>query len=68
MRFRLAPCGRNQSRVAFDLLDLGPLLKLPRSATIRAREDSVKGLGPQAFHRWQAARAAVGGELSEGLV
>jgi putative ABC transport system ATP-binding protein len=43
--------------------ELGPLLKLPRSATIRAREDTVlKGLGPQAFRRWQAARKSGGGD------
>ena len=36
--------------------ELGPLLKLARSATARAREQTeLIGYGPQAFRRWQAS-------------
>ncbi len=37
--------------------ELGPLLGLPRAATVRAYEPTVlTGYGPQAFRAWQASR------------
>lgn len=41
--------------------ELGPLLGLPRSASVRAREQTeLTGYGPQAFRRWKASHPARG--------
>ena len=40
--------------------ELGPLLGLPRAATVRAYEPTMlTGYGPQAFRAWQASRKQV---------